>query len=74
MSHELLGFLSGTFRGSQQRCATVDKKGFTIVSTFRRLEYVLWGGVSIFTHHRNISPISRTRGHRVQGAYYPYPN
>ena len=23
---------------------------------------------------RHISPISRTRGHRVQGAYHPYPN
>ena len=25
----------------------------------------------LFPH---ISPISRTRGHRVQGAYHPYPN
>ena len=45
MSHEPLGFLSGTFRGSQLRWATVDKGGFAIVSTFRRLEYLLWGGV-----------------------------
>ena len=37
-SHELLGFVSGTFRGSQQRRATVDKEGFATVSTFRRLE------------------------------------
>ena len=43
MSHEPLGFLSGTFRGSQQRWATVDKEGFTIVGTCWRLEYLLWG-------------------------------
>ena len=41
MNHEPLGFLSGTFRGSQQRWATVDKEGFAIVITFRRLEYSL---------------------------------
>ena len=36
MSHDPFGFLSGTFRGSQQRWATVGKEGFAIVSTFRR--------------------------------------
>ena len=35
MSHEPLGFLSGTFRGSQQRWATVGKGGFAIMSTFQ---------------------------------------
>eukprot|EP00903_Cladosiphon_okamuranus_P017345 g15980.t1 len=34
MSHEPLGFLSGTFRGSQLRWATVDKEGFAIVRDF----------------------------------------
>ena len=29
MTHEPLGFLSGTFEGSQQRWATVDKEGLT---------------------------------------------
>ena len=38
MSHELLGFLSGTFCGSHQWWATVGKEGFAIVSTFRCLE------------------------------------
>ena len=38
MSHELLGFLIGTFRGLQQRWATVDKEGFAIVSMFRCLQ------------------------------------
>ena len=37
MSHESLGFLSSTFRDSQQRWATADKEGVAIVSTFRRL-------------------------------------
>ena len=31
MTHEPLGFLSGTFKGSQQRWATVDKEGFAVV-------------------------------------------
>ena len=53
MSHEPMGFLIGTFRGAQVRWATVDKEGYAIVSTFRRLEYLLWGGVHIFTDHRH---------------------
>ena len=47
LGHVLHGFLSGPFRGSQQRRATVDKKGFAIVSTFRRVEYLLWREVRI---------------------------
>ena len=35
MSHEPLAFLSGSFKGSQLRWATVDKEGFAIVNTFR---------------------------------------
>ena len=68
MSHEPLMFVSGTFRGSQQRWATVDKKGFAIVSTFRRLEYLLWEGVRIYTDHRNLAYIFETRGVRFVGA------
>ena len=41
MTHEPLAFLSGTFKGSQMRWATIDKEGFAIVSTFRRLEHFL---------------------------------
>ena len=33
---EPLKFLSGTFKGSQQRWATVDKDGSAVVSTFKR--------------------------------------
>ena len=57
MTHEPVGFLSGTFRGAQQRWATVDKEGFAIVSTFKRLEYLLWNGVHIYTDHRNLAYI-----------------
>ena len=41
MSREPLAFLSGSFTGSQLRRATVDKEGFAIVNTLRRLEYLL---------------------------------
>ena len=57
MTHESLGFLSGTFKGSQQRCATVDKEDFAVMSTFKRLEYLLWNGVHIYTDHRNLAYI-----------------
>ena len=57
MTHEPLGFLSGTFKGSQQRWAPVDKEGSAVVSTFKRLEYLLWNGVHIYTHHRNLAYI-----------------
>ena len=57
MSHEPLAFLSGSLKGSQLRWATVDKEGFAIVNNFRRLEYLLWGRVHIFTDHRNLTDI-----------------
>ena len=53
--HEPLGILSGIFEGSQQRCPTVDKESFAIVSTFQRLEYLLWGELNIYCDHRNIA-------------------
>ena len=57
MSHEPLGFLSRTFHGSQQREATGEMEGFTIVSTFRGLEYLLWGGVRVYNYYRNLAYI-----------------
>ena len=57
VSHEPIGILSGTFRGSQKRWTTVDKEGFAIVSTFRRLEYLLWGGVRVYIDHRSLAYI-----------------
>ena len=56
-SHEPLAFLSGSFKGTHLRWATVDREGFAIVNTFRRLEYLFWGGVHIFTDHRNVTYI-----------------
>ena len=57
MSHEPMGSLRETFRGAQVRWATVDKEGYAIVSTSRRLEYLLWGDVHIFTDHGNLAYI-----------------
>ena len=75
MSHEPLGFLSGPFRGSQGRWATVEKEGFAIVSTFNRLPYLLWGGMAIHCNHRNLAyifgrngaPTSKAVAQRLQG-------
>ena len=57
MTHEPLGFLSGTFKESQQRWATVDKEGLAVMSTLKRLEYLLRNGVQIYTDHRNLAYI-----------------
>ena len=75
MAHEPLGFPSGPFRGSQERWAAVDKEGFAIVSTFKRLPYLLWGGVAIHCDHRNLAyifgvngaPTSKAVAQRLQG-------
>ncbi|CAM9808495.1 unnamed protein product [Sphacelaria rigidula] len=57
VTHKPLTFLSGNFKSSQMRWATIDKEGFAIVSTFRRLEHLLWNGIHIFTDHRNLAYI-----------------
>ena len=51
ISHGPLGFLSGSFRDSRQRWATVHKERFAMVCTFRLLEYLFWGGVRIYIDH-----------------------
>ena len=53
MTHEPLSFGSGTFKRSPKWWATMDKDGFATVSIFKRLEYLLWNGVHIYTNHRN---------------------
>ena len=35
----------------------MDKEGFAVVNAFKRLEYLLWNGVHIYTDHRNLSYI-----------------
>ena len=75
MSHEPLEFLNRPFRGSQERWATMDKDGFAIVSTFKRLSYLLYGGVTIYCDHRNRAyifsangaPTSKAAAQRLQG-------
>ena len=57
MTHEPLGFLIGTFNGSQQWRATVDQEGFAMVNTFKRLQYLLWHGAHICTDRRNLAHI-----------------
>ena len=37
MTHEPMAFLSGTFKGSQMRWATIDKEGFAIGLTRKGL-------------------------------------
>ena len=83
MTHEPLGFVSGTFKGSHQRWATVDMEGFAMVTTFKRLEYLLWNGVHIYTGHRSlayifdpeacVSSVARTTAQRLEGGIEAVP-
>ena len=57
MTHEPLGLISATFKGLQQRWVTADKEGFAMVNTFKRLEYLSWNGVHIYTDYRNLGYI-----------------
>lgn len=58
LPYKPLEFLSGTFEGSERRWKTVDEEGFAIVSTCERLEcLLLWEGVSIYPHHRDLACI-----------------
>ena len=53
----------------------MDKEGFAVVSTFKRLPYLLWGGVAIHCDHRNLAyvfgangaPTSKAVAQRLQG-------
>ena len=85
VAHESHRSLSRPFRGSQERWPTVDKEGFAIVSTFKRLPNLLWGGVTIHCDHRNVAYIfgmtgaptfkavtQRLQGWRVFLGQFPY--
>ncbi|KMS64846.1 hypothetical protein BVRB_042070, partial [Beta vulgaris subsp. vulgaris] len=54
--HEPLAFLSGTFRGAQQRWAIIEKEAFPIMEATIRLKHFLLRdkGFTIFTDHRNL--------------------
>jgi hypothetical protein len=55
MRHEPLAFLSDSFKGSELNWSVTDKEAWAIVVAYRRLEYLLWGSVYIFTDHRNLA-------------------
>ena len=54
--HRPLAFVSGSFRGSQLNWPTVEKEGFGIVETCKRLSYILQrpGGFVLHTDHNNL--------------------
>ena len=56
---EPLFFLSGSFKGSQLRWATVDKESFAIVEAVDRLRHLVVRkiGFRIFTDHANLQYI-----------------
>ena len=53
---EPLHFLSGKFKGSQQRWSTTDKEAFAIVEAVDRLKYLLIrpNGFRLYIDHRNL--------------------
>ena len=74
--HAPLGFVSGAFKGAQVRWPIVDE-AFAIVSTCRRLEYLMFRGFVVYCDHRNLAYIfhpnaagassSKTAAQRLQG-------
>lgn len=54
--HEPLAFLSGAFNTTQEHWSTYEREAYAVVSTFKRLDYMLAceTSVSIFTDHRNL--------------------
>ena len=57
--HEPLAFLSGAFKGASLRWSTVEKEGYAIIASCKRLDYLLQrpGGFIICTDHRNLQYI-----------------
>ena len=49
----------------------MEKEGFAIVSTFKRLPYLLWGGVAIDCDHRNLAYIFGANGAPTSKAVAP---
>ena len=79
------GFLGEPCRGLKERWTTSEKEGFSIVSTFKRLPYLFWGGVAIRCDHRHLAyilcsngaPTSKSLHQRLPGwrvflAQFPY--
>lgn len=55
MRHELLAFLSESFKGSQLRWTVVDNEAFAVSSTFVRLPCMFGGGAAIVCDNRNLA-------------------
>jgi RNase H-like domain found in reverse transcriptase len=57
--HQPLAFLSGEFRGAQQRWTVPEKEGFSIVDTVTKVDYLLLSHdeVSILSYHLNLTHI-----------------
>jgi RNase H-like domain found in reverse transcriptase len=57
--HQPLAFLSGEFKGAQQRWTVPEKAGFAIIDTVIELDYLLLSHdeFSILSDHRNITYI-----------------
>ncbi|XXQ35702.1 Reverse transcriptase domain-containing protein [Plasmodiophora brassicae] len=76
--HEPLSFISGTFRGSQLKWATIEKEAYAIIEGCYRLRHFISMSklaLRIFTDHRNlvfilnpasVARISRTTGDRLE--------
>ena len=62
--HEPLGFLSGRFRGAQERWGIPDKEGFAIRIACEKFAHLLIRekGFTIFTDHRNLTYIFNPAG------------
>lgn len=55
ISLEPLGFVGGGFEGSELTWSGVDQETFAAISTFKRSNYSLWGGVDLFGDHQNLT-------------------
>lgn len=66
--HEPLGFMSGSFKGAQEKWSTIEKEAFAIVYPVQRWDYMLRraGGFKIYTDHRNLEYIFRPESMNVK--------
>ena len=55
-SHEPLAFISGKFNSTQIRWSTLEKEGFAIMETLRRMHWIVATskGFDLFTDHNNL--------------------
>lgn len=56
-AHEPLKFVTGTSKSRNRFWSTADKEGFTIVSTFKRRDSLVWDGADSFYDHWNTAYI-----------------